>query len=34
VRIVDSTAAALMTGNTPGMPMHTGQTCVFGAAPL
>ncbi len=32
--IVNSTAAALITGRTPGMPMQTGQTWVFGSAPL
>ena len=28
--IVASTARALITGRTPGMPMQTGQTWVFG----
>ena len=32
--IVYSTACALITGSTPGMPMQTGQTCVFGSSPL
>ena len=30
--IVRSTAAALMTGNTPGIPRQIGHTSVFGGA--
>ena len=30
--IVRSTAAALITGRTPGIPRHTGHTKVFGGA--
>jgi len=33
VMMVYSTALRLMTGSTPGMPRHTGQTRVFGSAP-
>ena len=33
MRIVDSIATALVTGNDPGKPRQVGQTCVFGAAP-
>ncbi len=31
--MADSTAAALTTGSAPGMPRHTGHTCVLGSAP-
>src|SRR5690348_15931052 len=33
MRMVDSMAASFATGNAPGSPRHTGQTCVFGSAP-
>jgi hypothetical protein len=32
-RIEYSTALRLITGSTPGMPMHTGQTRLFGSPP-
>src|SRR5437763_1427732 len=32
-RIASSTAAWFSTGSAPGNPRHTGQPCVFGAAP-
>ena len=32
-RIPNSTARRLITGRLPGMPWHTGQVWVFGAAP-
>jgi hypothetical protein len=32
VMVMYSIACSLMTSRTPGMPMQTGQTCVFGAA--
>ena len=28
-----SNALRFITGSEPGMPMHTGQVCVFGGAP-
>ena len=33
IRMADSTAAAFSVGSAPGMPRHTGQTCVLGSAP-
>ncbi len=33
MRIVDSMAAAFVTGSEPGRPRQVGQVCVFGAAP-
>ncbi len=33
VSAVRRSASSLATGNTPGKPRQTGQTCVFGAAP-
>lgn len=33
IRMADSTAAPLTTGNAPGRPRHTGHTNVFGSAP-
>jgi hypothetical protein len=32
-RVANSTALRFSTGNAPGMPRHTGQTFVLGAAP-
>jgi len=33
ILIVDSIATSFTTGSAPGSPRHTGQVCVFGAAP-
>ena len=33
MRIADSTAVWLSTGNDPGRPRHTGHTWVLGSAP-